>query len=91
MRTVSFKLSAAELKRISAKNRSEFLRAAVHEKLERRQGISRRKPRPVSGKSLLWLGERQATSGARLLLLEDIREEIRERHGGLAGRQQIPG
>jgi hypothetical protein len=82
MATVSFKLSAADLKRIPAKNREAFLRAAVREKLER-QGIYRWKPKTVL--KLQALSEKHIT-GAKLLSLEEVREEIRERHGGLAWR-----
>ena len=83
MTTVSFKLSTEDLKRIPAKNRSAFLRAAVREKLERHKS-SRWKPRTAFGKKLLALREQDVTRGGKLLFLEEIREEIRERRGGLA-------
>lgn len=83
MTTVSFKLSTEDLKRIPVKNRSAFLRAAVREKLER-HASSRWKPKTAFGKKLLALREQDVASGGKLLFLEEIREEIRERRGGLA-------
>jgi Arc/MetJ-type ribon-helix-helix transcriptional regulator len=83
MTTISFKLPASDLRRIPAKNRSEFLRSAVREKLER-QKRTEWKPKTAWGKKLAALRARHVASGAKLLTPEEILEEIRERRGGLA-------
>ncbi len=83
MRTVSFKLPLEDLKRIPAKNRSAFLRAALREKLERHE-TSHWKPKTAFGKKLLALRGQEVASGGKLMFHEEVREEIRERRGGLA-------
>jgi len=79
MTTVSFKLPAADLKRIPAKNRDKFLRAAVREKLERQEG--RWKPKTAFGRKLLALSNKY--KGKRLDAAA-ITDEIRQRRGGFS-------
>jgi Arc/MetJ-type ribon-helix-helix transcriptional regulator len=77
--TVSFKLAKRDLQRIPSRNRSEFIRAAVQEKLSRQK--SGWKPKTALAKKLLALSEK--FKGERLDAA-GIAEEIRQRRGGLA-------
>jgi Arc/MetJ-type ribon-helix-helix transcriptional regulator len=80
--TVSFKLPERDLRRIPARNRSAFIRAAVQEKLSRRrQGWT---PKTAFGKKLAVLRAAHIARGRKLLSSDQILEEIRERRGGLA-------
>ena len=68
------------MRRIPAKNRSEFFRAAVREKLERQES-PRWKPNTAFGRKLLALSNKY--KGERLDAAA-ITDEIRQRRGGLA-------
>jgi Arc/MetJ-type ribon-helix-helix transcriptional regulator len=80
MRIISLKLPVEDLRRIRDRNRSEFIRGAVREKLEREAGRKWR-PRTPAGRKLLGLSEK--FDGHRLDQ-SAIAEEIRQRRGGLA-------
>lgn len=83
LKTITVKLPKSDLYKIRVKNRSEFIREAVAEKLGRIAGPAdgQFKPKTPLGKKLLDLskqfrGERLDPSA--------IADEIRERRGGLA-------
>jgi hypothetical protein len=81
LKVVTVKLPKSDLRRIPrGATRSEFIRAAVAEKLAR-QDIPDWKPRTALGRKLLKLSER--FDGERLDA-EAIAQELRERRGGLA-------
>ncbi|MHB8520299.1 MAG: ribbon-helix-helix domain-containing protein [Limisphaerales bacterium] len=80
MRTISLKIPPEDLRRIRDRNRSEFIRGAVREKLER-EGARQWRPRTATGRKLLALSEK--FDGDRLDQ-SAITEEIRQRRGGLA-------
>jgi hypothetical protein len=80
LKVVTLKLPKSDLYRIPAKNRSEFIRQAVSEKLAK-LGKEEWMPKTHLGKKLLRLSN--AFRGQRLDPAQ-IAEEIRERRGGLA-------
>ena len=80
--TVSFKLPERDLRRIPARNRSAFIRAAVQEKLSR--GEKRCKPKTAWGKKLAAMRAAHVASGAKLLTADEILQEVRDRRGGMA-------
>ena len=80
--TVSFKLPLEDMRRIPARNRSEFFRAAVREKLARPDVEFQ--PRTPFGKKLAALRDAHERSGARLLSPDEIAAEVRARRGSLA-------
>ena len=80
--TISFKLPKNDLRRIPSRNRSEFIRAAVREKLSKVEADW--KPKTAWGKKLAAMRAAHVASGAKLLTAVEILEEIRERRGGLA-------
>ena len=82
--TVSFKLPTSDLQRIPARNRSEFYREAIREKLERQSAKSNWKPKTAAAKKMAALRARYIANGGELLDTDGIAAEIRERRGGLA-------
>jgi len=80
---VTVKLPRADLRRIPAENRSEFIREAVSEKLAK-LGASAWKPKTEIGRKLSALRQKFVDSGGELLDAEGIATELRERRGGLA-------
>jgi metal-responsive CopG/Arc/MetJ family transcriptional regulator len=80
--TISFKLPKGDLRRIPSRNRSQFIRDAVREKLSKQKTVW--KPKTAWGKKLAAMRAAHVASGAKLLTTEEILEEIRERRGGLA-------
>ncbi len=82
MQTVSFKLPADDFRRIPARNRSDFFREAVREKLAHTEKDFT--PRTAFGKKLAALRARHVASGAKLLTADEVQSEVRARRGGLA-------
>ena len=81
LKVVTVKLPKSDLRRIPpGETRSEFIRAAVSEKLAR-LGCPPWKPKTPLGRKLLALSDR--FDGERLDA-EAIAQELRERRGGLA-------
>mgnify|MGYP001605416350 CR=1 FL=1 len=80
--TVSFKLPSEYLRRIPRRNRSEFFREAVREKLAQREPEF--KPASPFARKLAALRSRYEASGARLLSPDEIAAEVRGRKGSLA-------
>lgn len=80
LKIVTLKLPKSDLYRIPVKNRSEFIRQAVSEKLARLSS-QEWKPKTPLGKKFLRLSN--AFRGERFDPAQ-IAEEIRERRGGLA-------
>jgi Arc/MetJ-type ribon-helix-helix transcriptional regulator len=80
LKVVTLKLPKSDLYRIPAKNRSEFIRQAVSEKLAR-LGRQEWKPKTDVGKKLLRLSN---TFRGERLDPAQIAEEVRERWGGVA-------
>ena len=83
LQAVTVKIPLSDLRRIPEPNRSEFIRAAVSEKLAR-QPVSGWKPKTATGRKLLALREKYLRAGGELLDSEGIAEEVRQRRGGLA-------
>jgi Arc/MetJ-type ribon-helix-helix transcriptional regulator len=83
LQAVTVKIPLSDLRRIPEPNRSEFIRAAVSEKLTR-QPVSGWKPKTATGRKLLALREKYLRAGGELLDSEGIAEELRQRRGGLA-------
>jgi Arc/MetJ-type ribon-helix-helix transcriptional regulator len=83
LQAVTVKIPLSDLRRIREPNRSEFIRAAVSEKLAR-QPVSGWKPKTATGRKLLALREKYLRAGGELLDSEGIAEELRQRRGGLA-------
>lgn len=82
MTTISVKLPDEILRRIPARNRSHFIRAAILEKLEER--APEWKPASAFARKLAGLRARHEASGARLLSAEEVAGEVRQRRGSLA-------
>jgi Arc/MetJ-type ribon-helix-helix transcriptional regulator len=80
LQLISIKLPSEDLRRIPTENRSDFIREAVGEKLDR-QSQGQWTPQSRLGRRLLALSDRFA--GDRLDA-EGIAEELRQRRGGLA-------
>lgn len=81
LKVVTVKLPKSDLRRIPpGATRSEFIRAAVTEKLARLDAPAW-KPRTALGRKLLALSER---FGGERLEPEAIAQELRERRGGVA-------
>ena len=83
LQAVTVKIPLSDLRRIPEPNRSEFIRAAVAEKLAR-EPVSEWKPKTETGRKLLALREKYIRAGGELLDSEGIAEELRQRRGGLA-------
>jgi Arc/MetJ-type ribon-helix-helix transcriptional regulator len=83
LQPVTVKIPLSDLRRIPEPNRSEFIRAAVSEKLAREAG-ARWAPKTAMGRKLLALREKYIRAGGELLDSEGIAEELRQRRGGLA-------
>jgi hypothetical protein len=80
LQIVTVKLPKAELRRFPpGQSRSDFIRAAVSEKLEK-SGKPRWQPKTALGRKLLSLSERFE---GELLDSNGIAKELRERRGGL--------
>ena len=80
--TVSFKLAKSDLRRIPSRNRSRFIREAVQEKLSKQE--TGWKPKTAWGRKLAAMRRAHIATGAKLLTVGEISDEIRERRGGLA-------
>ena len=83
LRLVSVKLPVSDLRRIPEENRSEFIRSAVAEKLNRMESPPLA-PKSAAGRRMLALRCKFVKRGGRLLDAEGIAAEIRQRRGGLA-------
>lgn len=77
------KLPARDLQRIPQRNRSEFIRAAVAEKLDRLAAPSLEARRPTV-RAMIELRRQFVAGGGELLDAEGLAEEVRRRRGGLA-------
>ncbi len=84
MTTVSFKLADADLRRIPARNRSDFFRTAVLEKLAATAPAAKKKPERTWVKKMRALRQAHTATGVTLLDADQIAAEIRARRGGLA-------
>ncbi|HEY0455226.1 MAG TPA: ribbon-helix-helix domain-containing protein [Verrucomicrobiae bacterium] len=83
LKIVTVKLPKSDLQRIPAgQTRSEFIRAAVSEKLAKLE-LKPWKPKTALGKKLIKLRQRYIASGGELLDAESIAEELRARRGGV--------
>ena len=82
LQAVTVKLPRADLRRIPGKNRSNFIRSAVAEKLARKGDIAW-KPKTETGRKFMALRSRFIRSGGGLLDCDGISEELRRRRGGL--------
>lgn len=80
MRIVSLQIEEEDLRRIPARNRSEFMRAAIKEKLQR-ESEPKWRPKTGKGRKLLDLSNR---FGGDRVDQAAIGEELRRRRGGLA-------
>ena len=83
LKLVSVKLPVDDLRRIPEQNRSEFIRSAVAEKLNRLQSRPL-EPKTPEVRRMLTLRRKFVKGGGRLLDAEGIADEIRRRRGGLA-------
>jgi hypothetical protein len=83
LQPVTVKIPLSDLRRMPEPNRSEFIRAAVSEKLGREAG-ARWALKTARGRKLLALREKYIRAGGELLDSEGIAEELRHRRGGLA-------
>ena len=83
LQAVTVKLPWADLRRIPGKNRSNFIRSAIAEKLAR-EGDMAWKPKTETGRKFMALRSRFIRSGGELLDSAGISEELRLRRGGLA-------
>jgi Arc/MetJ-type ribon-helix-helix transcriptional regulator len=79
LQTVSVKLPLKDLRRIPTANRSEFIRDAIREKLEK-QATEQWKPKTALARKLKVLSDK--FQGERLDA-EGIARELRDRRGGL--------
>jgi len=80
LQMVSVKLPGATVRRIRG-NRSEFVRQAINEKLDR-EAKPAWQPKTAVGRKLLKLRARYVAQGGELLDAEGIAEELRRRRGG---------
>jgi Arc/MetJ-type ribon-helix-helix transcriptional regulator len=78
---ITVKLPAEDVRLIPSDNRSEFVREAVREKLERSASGKTWKPKTALGRKLKRLREKYVASGGELLDAEGIARELRERSG----------
>lgn len=83
LKLVSVKLPVSDLRRIPEENRSEFIRSAIAEKLNRMKSRPL-VPKTAAGRRMLALRRKFVKRGGRLLDAEGITAEIRQRRGGLA-------
>lgn len=83
LKLVSVKLPVSDLRRIPEANRSEFIRSAVAEKLNRMESPPL-VPKSAAGRRMLALRCSFVKRGGRLLDAEGIAAEIRQRRGGVA-------
>jgi hypothetical protein len=81
--TVSFKLSAADLRRVPDANRSRFFREAVQEKLAAATP-DHWQPKTSLGKRLATLRAARVAMGGGNLSPGEVAAELQERRGGLA-------
>lgn len=80
---ISVRLPEEDLRRIPARNRSEFIRAAVAEKLARMEEAPVTAKRPTV-RAMLALRQRFVAGGGELLDADGLAAELRRRRGGVA-------
>jgi len=82
LKALTAKLPLSDVRRIPG-NRSEFVRQAVAEKLER-EPAPKWRPKTATGRKLLKLRNQFLSRGGELLDADGIAEELRQRRGGLS-------